>query len=190
MRPWFEKNDESMFYKYLRKSNYYFEFGSGGSTFQASNTINIKKVFSVESDKEWHDKLRVILSNKCNVVYLYNEMDTKSNSWGHPGPYSTEEQQREYSSKIFSILDETKQLDLILIDGRFRVSCCLKCFNVINDDCVILFDDFLNRKQYHIVLDYYDIIEKTSDNRMVALKKKKKISVPQLLIERFELIKD
>jgi hypothetical protein len=50
-----------------------------------------------------------------------------------------------------------------------------KCFiNKTNvyfdyDDCVIAFDDFLNRPYYHIVLDYYDIIEKTKDNSMVIL---------------------
>ncbi len=78
---------------------------------------------------------------------------------------------------------------MILIDGRFRVACCLKCFDIIRSDCLIVFDDFLDRPQYHVVLDYYDVVEKTTDNRMVILRKKKhKNSVPNELISKYELI--
>ena len=71
-------------------------------------------------------------------------------------------------------------LDLVFIDGRFRVACCLKCYN----KCVIAFDDFLNREHY------FDIVEKTEDNRMVILKKKKNKVVPEELIEKYELIQE
>ncbi len=75
-----------------------------------------------------------------------------------------------------------------MIDGRFRVACCLKCFDKINQDCLIIFDDFLNRPQYHIVLDYYEIIEKTIDNTMVVLQKKNHIkNIPDELIQKYEL---
>lgn len=86
--------------------------------------------------------------------------------------------------------DKAKDIDLILIDGRFRVACCLKSHGLISESCVIAFDDFFNRPQYHIVLDYYDIIEKTTDNIMVILKKKTDTDVPQSLIEKYELIQN
>ena len=54
---------------------------------------------------------------------------------------------------------EKDSIDLVFIDGRFRVACCLKCYK----NCVIAFDDFLNREYY------FDIVEKTVDNRMVIL---------------------
>lgn len=187
MKPWFSKNDEAMFYKYLKKCNNYFEFGSGGSTFQAANSSNIVKIFSVESDRSWHDKLKSVLKDKSNIQYLYNEMDTKPNTLGNPGPSATTEQKKAYSDKIYSISD---QIDLILIDGRFRVACCLKCYNEINDDCVILFDDFLHRKHYHVVLDYYKIVEKTSDNIMVVLRKKPGLKIPACLIKKYEQNRD
>ena len=54
---------------------------------------------------------------------------------------------------------------------------------------ILDFDDFLDRQQYHIILDYYDIVEKTIDNRMVILRKKKCIdSIPEGLIKKYELI--
>jgi hypothetical protein len=36
MQPHFLKHDLEMFYKYLKTATHYFEFGSGGSTLQAS----------------------------------------------------------------------------------------------------------------------------------------------------------
>jgi hypothetical protein len=85
---------------------------------------------------------------------------------------------------------EKASIDLVFIDGRFRVACCLKCYNIINNNCVIAFDDFLNRENYHVVLDYFDIEEKTEDNRMVILSKKKNKVVPEELIRKYELIQE
>jgi hypothetical protein len=100
-------------------------------------------------------------------------MDVIPNNWGHPSPKNTWHNYFNYSNVICELdKDISNNIDLILIDGRFRVACCLKCFDVMNDNCLIIFDDFLNRPQYHIVLDYFDIIDKTSDNVMVVLKKK------------------
>jgi hypothetical protein len=67
------------------------------------------------------------------------------------------------------------------------VASCLHCFNAISDNCLIAFDDFLNRPGYHPVLRFFDVVEKTSDNRMVILKKKTGIAaVPQEFIALFE----
>lgn len=189
MEPRFLKNDKQMFYKYLDKSKIYFEYGSGGSTYQASIRNNIIKIYSVESNKTWQDILEKNITSN-NVTFFFNEMNVLPNTWGYPGPISTHIQHINYSNYIRKLtLEEQQSINLILIDGRFRVACCLKCFDIINKDCLIIFDDFLNRPQYHIVLDYYDIIENTSDNRMVILQKKKFInSIPKELILKYELI--
>ena len=87
-------------------------------------------------------------------------------------------------------MEEQDSIDLVLIDGWFRVAGCLKCYDIIKDTCLIAFDDFLVRSHYHIVLEYFDIIEKTTDNRLVILKKKKNKNIPKELIEKQELIPD
>ena len=188
MEPHFTKNDKDMFYKYLDKANNYFEYGSGGSTYQASMRENIKSIYSVESDIEWYNKMKKIIT-KPNINYIYNNMDTQPNSWGYPGKNATREQKINYSNQIIKLSQEQKNsIDLVLIDGRFRVACCLKCYDVINNNCVIVFDDFLNRPQYYIVLKYFNIFQKTKDNRMVILKKKQNMNIPKKLIEIYELI--
>ena len=45
--------------------------------------------------------------------------------------------------------------DIILIDGRFRVACGLDIFNKIRNDTIVLIHDYINRKSYHILEDYY-----------------------------------
>jgi protein O-GlcNAc transferase len=189
MEPWLGHNDKQMFYKYLNKASIYFEFGSGGSTYQACLKQNIQKIYSVESDLRWNHKLRQILKNETKVQFIYNEMNARPNTWGYPGKNSIPSQRKKYSDQILIINEnERKKIDLVLIDGRFRVACCLKCFGVVSDDCVIVFDDFLDRPNYHIVLNYYDIIEKTRDNRMVILKKKLDVdSIPKQIIDQYEL---
>ena len=191
MEAWLADNDKIMFYKYLDNSKIYFEYGSGGSTYQASNRENIQVIYSVESDKIWHDKLKKLVKHK-NIKFIFNEMDVKPNTGGNPGPNSTKIQRVNYSNQLLGLdKNAALEIDLILIDGRFRAACCLKSFDVISNDCLIAFDDFLNRSQYHIVLNYFDIIEKTQDNRMVILKKKIDISsVEKEIIEKYEMIRD
>jgi protein O-GlcNAc transferase len=189
MNPHLSPNDMPMFYKYLANATNYFEYGSGGSTYQASIHDNIQRIYAVESDKQWYNKMKALLCKTNKVTLLYNEMNTQPKTWGAPGPKCTTKQMISYSNYIR--LYSKSNIDLILIDGRFRVACCLKCFDVIDNKCLIAFDDFLTRPHYHIVLDYYDIVEQTIDNRMVILKKKSTgISIPLSLIAKYELIKD
>ena len=83
MEPHLSKNDKKLFYKYLDKGNVYFEYGSGGSTYQASIRKNIKTIYSVESDISWQKKLNKTIKHD-NINYIYNEMETKPNTWGNP----------------------------------------------------------------------------------------------------------
>ncbi len=188
MEPHFSVNDKKMFYKYLDNATGYFEYGSGGSTYQASIRKNIKYLYSVESDKHWHKRVKDNLDTSVSrdTTLIYNEMDTRPKNWGYPGKGASQKQLKKYSSRIRKIgLDNQKKIDLVLIDGRFRIACCLKAYDVINDDCKIVFDDFLNR-DYKIVLQYYNIIEQTDDNRMVILQKKKDMDIPKSLILEYE----
>jgi len=190
MEPHINTNDKVMFYKYLDKATHYFEFGAGGSTYQASIRDNIKKIYFVESCPDWFEKVKDVIHNE-NVTMIYNDMNTLKDTWGHPGLTSTTAQKKSYSEHLLQLdLQSRKKIDFILIDGRFRVACALKCFDAISDNCLIAFDDFLNRPNYHVVLDYYNVVDKTKDQCMVILKKKPNVSVSSALIKQYELIAD
>ena len=191
MIPELGANDMKMFYRYLDKATVYFEYGSGGSTYQANLRPNIQKIYTVESDKTWMNKLNSVIKNNSKITYIYNEMGTKPHTWGYPRGRCLKTSLVNYSEHLRNLsVEERSRIDLVMIDGRFRVACCLKCFDVINDGCYVIFDDFLHRKKYHIILYYYDIVEKTEDNRMVVLRKKNNVSIPDDLIKKYELIPD
>lgn len=185
--------DEKMFKKALKEATYYFEWGAGGSTALASECKNIGKIVSVESDKEWIQKMRMYITHdfdnkhtgdRDDITFIYNEMDTQPKDWGNPGPNATKTQKRNYSKHILKEKNP-EDIDLILIDGRFRVACALKAHDVISDNCVIAFDDYLDRKEYHIIEYYYEIIDR--GGRMVLLQKIPDVIPPPELIAEYEL---
>ena len=182
MEPKLKSLDKSLFYKYLDKSTHYMEFGSGGSTYQASIRPNIKSICTVESDLKWIQTLQSKITHPC-IQYNYIDIKAIPNSWGYPGKDCKPEYMKKYSD--IKVRSDT---DFILIDGRFRVACCLKLFEQINENCIIAFDDFLERKEYHIILDYYTIVEQTKNNSLVILQKKQS-NIPSIeLINHYEII--
>ena len=188
MIPWFDPIDIQMFYKYLDICDHYVEYGAGGSTYQAFIRTNIKTIYSIESDYTWIEKMKKYTGDKVNFIYC--NMNTITNTGGNPGPDSTLKDWINYSDQIKNIDQSVNKINLILIDGRFRVASCLKCFDLINDKCFIAFDDYLDRPQYHIIEKYYDIID-TRKKRMVILKKKMNIISPSIqIIEKYEKCKD
>ena len=91
-----------MYYKYLDKASNYLEYGTGGSTYQAAVRQNIKTVTSVESDKDWCNKLKEKLEkykNK-NINIIYCEMKTRKNNWGYPGHTSNINDWKNYSDQF------------------------------------------------------------------------------------------
>ena len=66
-------NDKKLFYKFLDKSSEYFEFGAGGSTYQAAIRPHINRIISVESDIEWIDKIKKTLPSNHKIDFKYIE---------------------------------------------------------------------------------------------------------------------
>jgi len=188
MEPLMKTNDKVLFYKYLSNATIYFEYGSGGSTYQASLKDNIQKIYTVESDLTWLSRLKKNINPlKLNkITFIYCDMNTIPKTFGNPGRGSNPQQWKNYSDQILLVKDK---IDLILIDGRFRVACCLKCHMNMDDNCIIAFDDFLNRREYHVILDYFYIIDQTEDKRMVFLKKKVDKQVDLALVKKHEEIR-
>lgn len=164
----------------LNNCNNYMEFGSGGSTIYASNNVK-NKVLSFESDELWINKIKSQLK-KENVNIIHIDIETKNNNWGYPGKNCSNEKKMKYSTYFKNYIEEYNP-DVILIDGRFRVSCALQIFDYINNNTKVLFDDFLNRDFYHEILNYYDIVNKVVN--LVELKKKININIPDKVKQKY-----
>jgi hypothetical protein len=169
--------DLSLFQKYIKKSKHYFEFGSGGSTTFASQIETIESIHSVESDKNWANKVLAYVKKPIQLHLI----DFKNpGSWGSPGSQTTNEEKKAYSDAINKITTA----DTILVDGRFRVACALKAYSHMTEDSFLLFDDFLNRPNYHIILNYFIIVER---GKIMVVLKKGPNEPPKELIEKYEL---
>jgi len=168
-KPYLLKADIPLFEKYVKKANVYFEYGSGGSTNYVSALSNLKKIYSVESDIFFHRKLKKEIKNISKVGFIVVNLMCKPNNFGRPGRNCSKKKIIEYQDSIKKV---SEKIDVVFVDGRFRVCCCLKCHKHISKDTVVLFDDFFNRPEYHIVLDFYNIIERAKNGKMAVLTKK------------------
>ena len=154
-------NEEIIAFSYFMKpNNIYFEFGSGGSTNLAS--YYKIKAYSVESDIEWHKKLK-----DSGIKANYITVDLKSNYAGYPGNGTNLHDWKKYIQAYKSEYNAN-----IIIDGRFRVACALDIFSKIKNDTIILLHDY-DRIQYHILEEYY--IKVNIWNTLVLLVKNPKI---------------
>jgi len=87
--------DIPMFYKYIDSAKVYLEFGSGGSTYQASLRKNISKIYSVESDPWFIEKMKRLLPHDSNVEFNFCDVNTIQDTWGEPGEGCTVKQKNE-----------------------------------------------------------------------------------------------
>tara|TARA_Y100000741_G_scaffold62485_2_gene44318 strand:- start:51140 stop:51691 length:552 start_codon:yes stop_codon:yes gene_type:complete len=162
----------------LKNTNNYLEFGCGGSTIAASKYI--KGIgFSIESEKKWSKKVENEINNKITMIHI--DIENIDNTWGYPGKNCPREKIEKYS-KINNII-KLDEIDTILIDGRFRVSCALQIHRDIKESAIVIFDDFFGREHmYGEILNYYTIYEKVSS---MAILKKKNVSIPESVYEKY-----
>lgn len=181
VRPMLTEHDLMLFDKYLddptNTIKKYFEFGSGNSTLYTANKSTVAKVYSVENDRQWYQ--RIINTHNKKIEIQYTNTNSSLNSYGKPTKIDKQKFAKYYQSYKVS-----HNCNIIMIDGRFRVSCALDMFDKINENVIVLFDDFNNRmNKYGVVLKYYEVIEK--GDRIIILRRKRNDD-----IDRNELNKD
>ena len=135
----------------LSGSRCYLEYGSGGSTVFANNVAKVQTIISIESDRAWAEKVvRSLDKNGCRVLLSYCDLG-EVGDWGAPRSRDRIETFWRYATGPW---DAARQHDLvpdtILVDGRFRVASFLYSLLSARVGTVILFDDYLDRPEYHV----------------------------------------
>jgi len=137
----------------LKKSKFYFEYGSGNSSMLAKRLS--KNFISIECDKSFFNDFK---KRKIHEVKFTNIGPTLKYSYPI---FFLRKKIVKYVEKINSFILREKIPDLILIDGRFRVSCCLNLTKfkkeLMNAKTIILLDDFQKRNYYKILNKYFFI---------------------------------
>lgn len=176
------RGERKIFNKHIKSSQYYLEFGSGGSTMhtlQKSKT----KIHSVESSLEWINYMSkyLIINSALDKRLFFHYVDIgATKEWGHPVSNDSKDLFPKYSQDIFRSLD-LKKLDTVFIDGRFRVACLLSV--ILNTPStagpIILFHDFWNREKFHVVLKYVTEIERVDTLGVFRIKEDLDLSLVQ-----------
>ncbi|MEJ7679842.1 MAG: hypothetical protein WKG06_18695 [Segetibacter sp.] len=113
-------------------------------------------------------------TEKSLFLKFINLGDT--DSWGRPLSLERKENWPDYYSEVWKdiVLNENK-VDVVFIDGRFRVCCCVYSIIKILEnnwkETIFMIHDFWNRKEYFVLLKFLDEIESKSRLGVFAIKK-------------------
>ena len=172
------KNANNFFIKKVNKSKFYFEYGSGASTLYIDKMK--KKYISIETDYNFYKFL-------LNKIYLKKSL--KYFDIGVVGEFSypiisKKKNIIKYIESINKFLKKKNHPDLILIDGRFRVACCLNIlkFKKSLRQITLILDDYKKRDQYKI-LEKYFIIKKIG--RFAILKPSNKKNLNKKILNKY-----
>ena len=168
------RKEKKLFDKRIKNSKVYLEFGMGGSTFRVLQKSNAK-IYSIDSSLDWISfmrEYRQIKKAEKDRLSLFHIDIGPTRDWGRPKSNEHREKYPNYSAKIFRQIDK-KNIDTVLIDGRFRVACTLKTILECqqNKNIQIIIHDFWNREQYHSVLNYLDVVDRIDSLGVFAIKK-------------------
>ena len=177
-------NDEELrlFWQSIPKGGVCLEFGMGGST-RLFFVRGAATLYSVEGDLNYAEAvcddtlLRAKIAAR-NFFPIYAEIG-QVRGWGTPiGPPTCS--WLRYHHTIWERIP-AKDVDFVLIDGRFRVACALQCFLRCRPDCVYLMHDFTFRPEYHLVLKHADIVEQAASS--VLLKRHAWVDYKKMLLD-------
>ena len=192
--PHMRLDEYSLFKELCRGRKVVLEYGSGGSTIYLLKEN--KDVFSVESNPDFYGYMNSIrfIKRELEKRLHYSYIDLgPTNQWGKPLTKENHMNWGAYYSKVWNDINAAKtKIDIIFIDGRFRVCCCL--FSILKvieygwKDIVFIIHDFWRRNQYHVVLKFLQEIK--SSNSLAAFKLRDDIDMNEVnqMLQEYALV--
>lgn len=176
-KPWMDPREVAVVQQYLDKSKTMLEYGSGGSTrYYAPKT---GRYVSIESDVEWCNGVKRELNigkagsdyEHVSMICQKPEVDplpckTFVNSWDwlFGRCYTKLSEVNRYVTAPSTFFPDLRY-DVVLVDGRGRPQCAVEALPLLKTDTsIVLIHDWLNRDQYHVVLNFFDIVDQTTES--------------------------
>ena len=180
-------NNAILFKKYILGSKVYAEYGCGLSTQYVLKKTTIP-VFSVDSSHEWVEIVKT-RSNNPKQLHIHHANIGEVGDWGRPINYKNRTYFKEYTNWIW---EQNIKPDTVLIDGRFRVACFLTCLLKASENTKIIFDDYTNRPEYHIVEEFLSIKETCGRQALFVVENFSEIQVREIatLLDKFRYVMD
>jgi len=155
--PHMEPEGIALLGEHLTGVRVFLEYGAGGSSVMVAHA-GVKSIYSVDTDKPFLKAVRQRLTDdgipRRRFIPIYADIGA-TKEWGRPVDESHAREWPNYCSAPWKKLLKTgERPDLVLIDGRFRVASFLITMLMAPSGCVILFDDYANWPEYHVVERY------------------------------------
>ncbi len=166
----------------LSNSKCYLEYGTGNSTLLAKKLD--KEFYAVESDSNFFKFLKLNFDKNYILVSLGVVFFFSTPVFASIRRFYLNKRAIKYASFIIEKMKrDRKKPDLVLIDGRYRVLCCLFIYKFLlnnqNKNISIIIDDFQNRRYYQILYNLFNI---NIIGRIAHLKfKKTELNVDRLI---------
>ncbi len=151
--PHMETEGLKAFARYIDKSEVFLEYGAGGSTGFAARTTGVKAIISAESDAAWVERVKSDLAQMEPQAEIHVDHYNIGpvGDWGMPVDTSGFKTYHSYITGPWrKAAARGFTPDLVLIDGRFRVSCFLYTLLKARPGTPILFDDYMDRERYFV----------------------------------------
>ncbi len=159
----------------------YLEFGVGGSTLLAIRS-GLESVVAVDSDPDW---VAATLRNpEIDAAVRVGRADIRHadigpvTQWGYSGGSEHVENWPTYIATAWDAWSQRNEMpDLVFVDGRFRVACCLSVILLAAADPeltrnlrLVLHDVGPDRSYYDEVFRFFDIVESVNTLRVMRIK--------------------
>jgi hypothetical protein len=136
-------DERSLLRHCLARCHRYLEFGSGLSTFFALDE-GVEMCWSVELDPRWVERMRSFLDIRKaeaagRLVLHYADIGAVG-EWGIPFSDSPQAKWNRYPLEIWDRIPAPP--DLVFVDGRFRLACCLAAWLACPRSTRVLMHDF------------------------------------------------
>lgn len=122
--PWLVAQAVEFLSKWLRPTDVGFEWGSGRSTIWFAKRV--RRLISVEHDKQWVDIVLRQLGQLQNVELCYRQLEP-NDGWDYIGP-------------IQEICPD-ESLDFCLVDGRLRERCAVEAVSKVKPGGLLILDN-------------------------------------------------
>ena len=159
----------------------YQEFGVGGSTVLAIRS-GLNSVVAIDSDPDWVDAARrhpeIAVAIRAGRADIRHADIGPVAQWGHPSDLDHTRSWPAYIATAWDVWAQRNEMpDLIFVDGRFRVACCLSVVLLAAADPVLtreirvlLHDVGPGRPYYDEVLQFFDVVESVNTLRVMKIK--------------------
>lgn len=134
----------------------YYEYGVGASTIWIDGHTDAR-IVSVDTSKEWIDKVSASLPYGKHSLTAIDVGPL--GDWGMPLDFSARKNFQDYVEGPWK---QGEDAELVLIDGRFRISCFLNTLLRGNAGTNIIFDDYWERPTYHVVEEFIEPARKSA----------------------------